>query len=103
MSFRLTNAPAVFVDLMNRVLNEYLDKFVTVFINDILVYSKNVAKHEEHLKAVLQLLREKQLYAKFKKCEFWLEKIFSLDSSVKRRNTSGSEQGSSRTRLDKVD
>ena len=82
MPFGLTNAPAAFMDLMNRVFHDYLDKFVVVFIDDILVYSKTAAKHEEHLKAVLQRLREKKLYAKFKKCEFWLESISFLGHVV---------------------
>ena len=82
MPFGLTNAPAAFMDLMNRVFHDYLDKFVVVFIDDILVYSKTTAKHEEHLKAVLQRLREKKLYAKFKKCEFWLESISFLGHVV---------------------
>jgi hypothetical protein len=73
MSFGLINAPAAFMDLINRVFNNFIDKFVMVFLDDILIYSKNKAEHEEHLKAVLQTLREKKLYAKFKKCEFWLE------------------------------
>jgi hypothetical protein len=73
MSFGLINAPATFMDLINRVFNNFIDKFVMVFLDDILIYSKSKAKHEEHLKAVLQTLREKNLYAKFKKCEFWLE------------------------------
>ncbi|MCV5004641.1 reverse transcriptase domain-containing protein, partial [Escherichia coli] len=63
------------MDLMNRVFEDYLDKFVIVFIDDILVYSKTKEEHEEHLKAVLLRLAEKKLYAKFKKCEFWLEKV----------------------------
>ena len=70
MSFGLTNAPAYFMYLMNKVFMEYLDKFVVVFIDDILVYSKNEEEHEEHLRLVLQKLRENQLYAKFSKCEF---------------------------------
>ena len=78
MPFGLTNALAVFMDLMNQVFHDYLDKFIVVFINDILVYSKTAAEHEEHLEAVLQRLREKKLYAKFKKCEFWLESISFL-------------------------
>ncbi|XP_077222057.1 uncharacterized protein LOC143855887 [Tasmannia lanceolata] len=69
MPFGLTNAPAVFMDLMNRVFHDYLDKFVVVFIDDILVYSKSREKHEEHLKIVLQTLRQKKLYAKFSKCD----------------------------------
>ncbi|KAL2937256.1 Transposon Ty3-I Gag-Pol polyprotein, partial [Bienertia sinuspersici] len=75
MPFGLTNAPAVFMDLMNRIFRPYLDKFVVVFIDDILVYSKNESEHEEHLRIVLQVLRENKLYAKFSKCEFWLEKV----------------------------
>jgi hypothetical protein len=70
MSFGLTNAPAYFMYLMNKVFMEYLDKFVVVFIDDILIFSKNEEDHEEHLRLVLQKLREHQLYAKFSKCEF---------------------------------
>ena len=68
MPFGLTNAPAAFMDLMNRVFQPYLGRFVVVFIFDILVYSKTEEKHKEHLRIVLQLLREKELYAKFSKC-----------------------------------
>jgi hypothetical protein len=78
MSFGLTNAPACFMYLMNKVFMEYLDKFVVVFIDDILVYSRNEEEHEEHLRLVLQKLRENQLYAKFSKCEFWLEEVSFL-------------------------
>ncbi|XP_057518375.1 uncharacterized protein LOC130799292, partial [Amaranthus tricolor] len=70
MPFGLTNAPAAFMGLMNRVFNAYLDKCVVVFIDDILVYSKSQEEHQEHLRIVLQILRENQLYAKFSKCEF---------------------------------
>ena len=73
MSFGLTNAPTAFMDLMNRVFRSILDHFVIVFIDDILVYSRSEAKHELHLSYVLQTLREHQLYAKFNKCEFWLD------------------------------
>ena len=72
MSFGLTNAPAYFMSMMNKVFMEFLDKFVVVFIDDILVYSKNEEEHKEHLCLVLEKLREHQLCAKFSKCEFWL-------------------------------
>ncbi|WVZ80978.1 LOW QUALITY PROTEIN: hypothetical protein U9M48_028409 [Paspalum notatum var. saurae] len=75
MSFGLTNAPAYFMQLMNSVFMDYLDKFVVVFIDDILIYSKTKAEHEEHLRLVLQRLREHKLYAKFSKCEFWINEV----------------------------
>nr|GFA29035.1 putative reverse transcriptase domain-containing protein [Tanacetum cinerariifolium] len=75
MPFCLTNAPAVFMDLMNRVYKPYLDKFVIVFIDDILIYSKDEKEHEERLKAILELLKKEELYAKFSKCEFWIPKV----------------------------
>ena len=75
MSFGLTNAPAYFMSMMNKVFMEYLDKFVVVFIDDIMVYSKNEEEHKEHLRLVLEKLREHQLYAKFSKCEFWLKEV----------------------------
>nr|GEV36527.1 putative reverse transcriptase domain-containing protein [Tanacetum cinerariifolium] len=75
MPFGLTNTPAVFTDLMNRVCKPYLDKFVIVFIDDILIYSKSKEEHEEHLKTILELLKREQLYAKFSKCDFWLESV----------------------------
>ncbi|GJT77038.1 putative reverse transcriptase domain-containing protein [Tanacetum coccineum] len=74
MSFGLTNAPAVFMDLMNRVCKLYLDKFVIVFIDDILIYSKSKKEHEEHLRQILKLLKKEELYAKFSKCEFWISR-----------------------------
>ena len=78
MPFGLTNAPAAFMDLMNKVFSPYLDKFVIVFIDDILVYSGSPKEHAEHLRTVLQILRERQLYAKFSKCQFWLDKVAFL-------------------------
>ena len=82
MSFGLTNAPAAFMDLMNRVFKDYLDKFVVVFIDDILVYSKDEVEHEEHLRLTMLRLKEHQLYAKFKKCEFWLSQVAFLGHIV---------------------
>jgi hypothetical protein len=70
MSFGLTNAPAYLMYLMNNMFMDYLDKFVVVFIDDILIYSQNEQEHEEHLRKVLQRLRDCQLYAKLSKCEF---------------------------------
>ncbi|GJX97558.1 putative reverse transcriptase domain-containing protein [Tanacetum coccineum] len=75
MPFGLTNAPAVFIDLMNRVCKPYLDKFVIVFIGDILIYSHNEKEHEEHLETILELLKKEELYAKFSKCEFWINTV----------------------------
>ncbi|GKB92343.1 putative reverse transcriptase domain-containing protein [Tanacetum coccineum] len=72
MPFGLTNVPAVFMDLMNRVCKPYLDKFVIVFIDDILIYSRNKEKHANHLRIILELLKEEKLYAKFSKCDFWI-------------------------------
>jgi hypothetical protein len=78
MSFGLTNAPAYFMNLMNKVFMKYLDRFVVVFIDDILIYSKSESDHEEHLRLVLQKLRDNQLYAKFSKCEFWIDNVSFL-------------------------
>ncbi|KAA3466671.1 RNA-directed DNA polymerase-like protein [Gossypium australe] len=75
MLFGLTNAPTVFMDLMNKIFKSYLDRFVVVFIDDILVYSRDEKEHTYHLRIVLQTLREKKLYAKFSKCEFWLREV----------------------------
>ncbi|GKF47974.1 putative nucleotidyltransferase, ribonuclease H, partial [Tanacetum coccineum] len=82
MPFGLTNAPAVFMDLMNPVCKPYLDNFVIVFIDDILIYSKMKEEHEVHLKLVLELLRREKLYAKFSKCEFWLQELHFLGHVV---------------------
>ena len=78
MPFGLTNAPAAFMELMNRVFIDYLDRFVVVFIDDILVYSRSREEHEEHLRIVLETLREHQLYGKYSKCEFWLTEVAFL-------------------------
>jgi hypothetical protein len=75
MSFGLTNAPPHFIYLMNSVFMLELDKFVVVFIDDILIYSRSMEEHEEHLQIVLQQLRDHQLYAKFSKCEFWIKEV----------------------------
>ncbi|GJX09097.1 putative reverse transcriptase domain-containing protein [Tanacetum coccineum] len=79
MLFGLTNALAVFMDLMNRVCKPHLDKFVIVFIDDILIYSKTKQEHEEYLKLILELLKKEELYAKFSKCEFWIPKVQFLE------------------------
>ncbi|GKE31297.1 putative reverse transcriptase domain-containing protein [Tanacetum coccineum] len=82
MPFGLTNAPAVFMDLMNQVCKPYLDKFVIVFIDDILIYSKTKEDHKNHLRLMLDLLRKEKLYAKFSKCEFWLQEVHFLGHVV---------------------
>ena len=86
MLFGLTNAPAAFMDLMHKVFQPYLDQFVVVFVDDILIYSQSEREHEYHLRIVLQLLRDHQLYAKFSKCEFWLTEVRFLGQVV---STSG--------------
>ncbi|GKB44032.1 putative reverse transcriptase domain-containing protein [Tanacetum coccineum] len=75
MPFGLTNASAVFMDLMNRVCRPYLDNFVIVFIDDILIYSKTKEKHDAHLRLIMELLKKEELYTKFSKCDFWLSKV----------------------------
>ena len=75
MPFGVTNAPAIFMDYMNRIFHDYLDQFVVVFIDDILVYSRNKEEHEKHLRIVLHILRDRKLFAKLSKCDFWLEKV----------------------------
>ena len=82
MSFGLINAPAAFMDLMNRVFKPFLDHFVIVFIDDILVYSKSREEHEYHLRIILQTMRNHKLYAKFSKCEFWLDHVTFLGHVV---------------------
>jgi hypothetical protein len=82
MSFGLTNAPAYFMYLMNSVFMNELDKFVVVFIDDILIYSKSEAEHAKHLRIVLQRLRDHKLYAKFSKCEFWLDSVKFLGHTI---------------------
>ena len=82
MPFGLTNTPAAFIDLMNRVFQPYLDQFVMVFIDDILVYSRDEQEYEQHLKIGLKTLREKKLYAKLSKCDFWLKEVSFLGHIV---------------------
>nr|GEX64952.1 putative reverse transcriptase domain-containing protein [Tanacetum cinerariifolium] len=89
MPLCLTNAPAVFMDLMNRVCRPYLDKFVIVFINDILIYSKSKEEHEVHLKLILKLLKKEKLFGKFSKCEFWLQEIRFLGHVVNSEGLTG--------------
>nr|GEU89897.1 putative reverse transcriptase domain-containing protein [Tanacetum cinerariifolium] len=84
MPFGLTNAPTIFLDLMNRICKPYLDKFVIVFIDDILIYSKSEKEHEDHLKTILDLLKKEKLYAKFSMCEFWLKEVQFLGHVVNR-------------------
>nr|GEV62336.1 putative reverse transcriptase domain-containing protein [Tanacetum cinerariifolium] len=82
MPFGLTNAPAVFMDLMNRVCKPYLDKFMIIFNDDTLIYSKDEKEHEEHLKAILELFKKEELYAKFSKWEFWIPKVQFLSHVI---------------------
>jgi len=82
MPFGVINAPIAFMDLMNQVFRTYLDKFIVMFIDDILVYSRDKDEHTTHLRIILQTLKEHQLYGKLKKCEFWLEEIVSLGHVV---------------------
>lgn len=84
MPFGLTNTPAVFMDLMNRIFREFLERFVVVFVDDILIYSHSEKEHEEHLRVVLELLRAYKLYAKFGKCDFWLEEVKFLGHVISR-------------------
>jgi hypothetical protein len=82
MSFELTNVPAVFTDMMNRVFHDYLDQFIVVFIDDILIYSRMSKEHEEHLQKAWERFRRKKLYAKLKKCEFWLDSVSFLGHMI---------------------
>jgi hypothetical protein len=88
MPFGLANTPTTFMDLMNRVFYDFLDQVVVVFIDDILIYSKSLEEHEDHLRHVLQRLKEKWLYAKFSKCEFWLDKVVFLGHVVSKDSIS---------------
>ena len=82
MPFGLTNTPTTFMNLMHRVFQPYLDQFVMVFVDDILIYFQSERQHEYHLRIVLQLTRDHQLYAKFSKCEFWLTEVRFLGHVV---------------------
>jgi len=82
MPFGVTNAPALFMDYMNRIFRPFLDKFVVVIIDDILIYSRTREEHARHLRTVLSILREKQLYAKLSKCEFWMTTIQFLGHMI---------------------
>jgi hypothetical protein len=82
MSFGLMNAPAVFMDTMNRVFHDYLDQFIVVFIDDILIYSKGQEDHGVHLWKALERLRQEQLFAKLEKCEFWLDSVSFLEHVI---------------------
>ena len=82
MSIRLTKAPTIFMDLMNRVFKPYLNLFVVVFIDDILIHSHSEKEHVNHLRVVLQILRDERLFAKYEKCEFWLKEVVILGHVV---------------------
>jgi hypothetical protein len=88
MSFGLTNAPSYFMHLMNKVFMEYMDKFVVVFVDDILIFSKTEEEHETDLRLVLEKLRTHQLYAKFSKCEFWLSEVAFFGHLISARGVS---------------
>ena len=82
MPFGLTNGPTAFMDLMHKVFQLYLDQFVVVFVDDILIYSQSEEEHENHLRVILHVLRDHQLYAQFSKCEYWLTKVKFLGQVV---------------------
>ena len=82
MPFRLTNVPATFMDLMHRIFQPYLDQFAVVFVDEVLIYSQSEWEHEYHLRIVLQVLRDHQLYSSFSKCEFWLTEVRFLGHVV---------------------
>ena len=82
MPFSLTNAPAVFMDLMQRIFHPYLDQFVVIFLDGILIYSKSEDEHERHLRLVLQKLKDQKLYVKFSKYEFWLSSVTYLGDII---------------------
>ena len=84
----MTNAPAAFMDLMNRVFKSYMDDFIVVFIDDILIYSKDREEHENHLRTTLHILSEKKLYAKLSKCEFWLDSVAFLGHVINKDGVS---------------
>jgi hypothetical protein len=100
MSFGLTNAPVYFMYLMNEVFMEYLDKFVVVFIDGILVFSRIEEEHEVHLRLVLEKLRAHRLYTKFSKCEFWITEVAFLRHVISAGSLSRPQQGEGCTKLD---
>ena len=104
MPFGLTNTPSAFMDLMYRVFQPYLDQFVVVFVDDILIYSKTEEDHEDHFRIVIQALTEHQLYAKFGKCEFWLTEVkFFWTCSVSFGCISGPKEGRGSYELGEVE
>jgi len=88
MSFGVINASAIFMDYMNRIFRPFLNHFVVVFIDDILIYSNTLEEHKEHLHSILQILKEKKLYAKLSKCEFWLEEVKFLGHVISKEGVS---------------